>query len=314
MLYRKRVGASIILAATLGGLTIVRTADGAAFAFRDFGAGPDGDGIGILSPAVGGSAAPVNSFYRWQQETITYSFTPAFTSAYGAGGEAAVSAAFATWNSAVSIALNPGTDISSPMQPGDRKILAFTENIDLESVALHEIGHVLGSDHPDVADLTNNNTTGNFNNPPVNKNYTISGGAWTIGALGAGNHPVMWSLMEDELRRRELTDDDLYWSQFLYDDDPASAVGGAGIGGPIFGGGVEFMFSEVPTGGNVIIDAAFLGGSTLASTGVTTEELDPVVAWRRAVSATIIFSVPEPSSLSLLALAGIMAMRRREKK
>src|SRR4051812_29629266 len=58
---------------------------GVSFEYKTFGAGADGDGIGILG-AFAGSADPANSFLRWQQANITYSFTANFTNAYGAAG------------------------------------------------------------------------------------------------------------------------------------------------------------------------------------------------------------------------------------
>jgi hypothetical protein len=286
---------------------------GAAFSYRSFGAGPDGDGIGILN-GFAASADPANSFFRWQQATITYSFTASFTAAYGAAGQQAVNQAFVTWDSSLLTDLPGGNNFAAPMQAGDPSVLGFQATYDLQSVALHEIGHVLGADHPDVASLINNNTTGDnggvWPNPPAVKNYNVQNGVWVRGALPAGSHPVMWSTLEANTRRRVLTDDDDYFAQYLYANPPGGGNVGP-LGGPVFGGGVPFTFSQVATGGNVIINGGILPAGTLASTGVTTADISQ--SWWQANAANITFNVPEPSTGMILVVFVVVVLMVRKR-
>jgi len=235
-----------------------------------------------------------NNFARWEQATITYSFDISFVTIYGIGAEAAVNAAFSTWNGAVGITSNPGTDISSPMLLGDFEIIGPSQAYDLESVALHEIGHALGLEHPNLA------------NGITSTNYNVNGGgAFVAGALPGGSHPVMWSTIAPNLRRRVLTDDDLYGAQYMYDPTDLAGPGMGGIGGPTFDdGSISFTFSQVPSGGDIIIKAGGLPPGTLAST-IGTAAYKPASTYGVTTAAQIIF-LPEPST-DLLLMAGVVA-------
>ncbi|MBI5395976.1 MAG: matrixin family metalloprotease [Verrucomicrobia bacterium] len=240
-----------------------------------------------------------NNFARWEQATITYSYDPSFVQIYGLGGEVAVDAAFSTWNTAVGIGLNPGTDLSAPMVFGDPTIIGPSLNYDLESVALHEIGHALGLEHPNLA------------NGITSTNYNISGGGFVAGALPGGSHPVMWSTIASDLRRRDLTDDDLYGTQYMYDATNPVGPGNAGIGGPVFGdGAVEFTFSEVASGGNIVIKAGSLPPGTLAST-IGTAAFKPARSYGVTTYAEIIF-IPEPGGIGLMLVGGGLILLRRK--
>ncbi len=302
-------------------MLLASNALGVALETGTFGTGPRGDGFG----------APGTDFLRWQnaavlgRQTITYSFTQSFVDTYGLAGEAKITADLNQWAAKVTLAALPAGDISAPFNPVNDIALKNTSGsiYDLQSVALHEIGHVLGLDHPDVASGLNPNTT-EINNVPLptpgtpgdptlaNYNVNIMTSDFQNGALVAGEHPVMWSVLAAGVDRQSLTYDDVYGIQYLY----TAGAGGAGTGaalGPSFGGGTPFNFSMVNNGGNVVFDAAPLGGTTLASTNVTTAPGAggagdaPYVA----SSALVVFQAPEPSTYALLLVGMVLIGLRR---
>jgi len=300
-------------------LSVAADALATAFITGNYGAGPNGDGLG----------APGTDFFRWQNaavlgtQTITYTFTPAFVQYYGLAGEAKVTADLNQWANWVTLAALPAGDISKAFNPATDIALKNTSGsiYDLQSVALHEIGHVLGLDHPDVASGVNPNTTdiggmklltpGTPADPGL-ANYNVdNNGAWQNGALPNGVHPVMWSVLAAGVDRQSLTYDDVYGDQYLY----TAGLGGNGAGaalGPAYGGGTPFAFNQVAGAANITFDAAPLGALTLASTNVVTAA-GPGGAGNApfiATSATVVFQAPEPSTWLLLTF-GLAALGLR---
>ncbi len=275
-------------AAVIAALLIAPLASGAAFIEANTAGGTWGAGFGN----------PAGDFVRWSQANINYNFTQAFVNTYGAIGVAAVNAAFTSWNAAVAAAALPGIDISAPMVAGDVAIPSGGENYDLQSVALHEIGHILGLDHLDLAGAANN--------------YNVAAGAWAAGAIPAGSHPVMWSTIGEDLRRRALTDDDLYAVQHLY----TAGAGGAGTGaiaGPTFGGGTPFTFAQAagPAPVHLTIHVTNYNDGTLAAALASGPASPMGQPWQQLTSGTILFNIPAPGPAVIFAMAGFVAIKRR---
>ena len=265
-------------------------------------------GAAFIDTAVSSFGNPLTAnFIRYEQATINYAFTGAFVGAYGAAGQAAVVAAMSSWNAAVPTAVAPGANPaanSAAIQAGDPRILTSLDH-DLQSVALHEIGHTLGMNHPNEAGA----------------NFNVNAGAWVAGAEIP--RPIMDSNIPTNLRIRTLTDDDLFAAQFLYDAG-AAGNGQGNIGGPVFGGGAAaFTLTQVPIAQahNITITAlpfanflATCGGpfvACVAPASFTT--IASAGAWRVITSATIYFPIPEPSSIALLGL-GILMLRLRPRR
>ena len=120
-----------------------------------------------------------SNFFRWEQAPLTYAYDPTFTAAYGAAGQSEVSKAFATWSAGIAAVTGP-VDQSAAFGGTDVSILGAGGIFDLQSVALHEIGHAIGFDHPNPA-------SGNGAN-----NYNVVTGDWVNGALPGASHPIMW--------------------------------------------------------------------------------------------------------------------------
>ena len=291
---RSIIAAAVLACVSLGGFE----ARGAAFIDT------------TVNPANFGSPlAPANNFIRYQQAAINYSFTAAFTTSYGAAGQAAVVAAMTTWNSAVATAVAPGANPaanSAVIQAADPRILNFG-NSDLQSVALHEIGHTLGLHHTETGGAANN--------------YNVVAGAWVAGAEIPA--PIMHSTIAPLLRIRTLTNDDLFASQFLYDAGVAGN-GQGNIGGPVFGNAaVAFTLTQVPIAQahSITVTAlplanfvATCGAGILACvTPASINTNASAGAWRVITSGTIFFPIPEPSSIALFGL-GILMLRLRPRR
>ncbi|HEY2840587.1 MAG TPA: matrixin family metalloprotease [Pirellulales bacterium] len=326
----RSVRVRFFLLAIVLALGVSQNALGVALETGTFGVGPRGDGFG--EPSSGILLGSSGDFFRWQNpaplgtQTISYSFTPAFVAKYGLAAEAKITSDLGQWASWVNKAALPAQSISKAFNAGnpqnDIRLLGFAQTYDFESVALHEIGHVLGLDHSDVASGLNKNTT-EINKAvlptpgtpadPTLANYNVNGaGAFVVGALPGAAHPVMWSVLAANTDRQSLTTDDVYGIQYLY----GAGLGGNGTGaalGPAFGGGSALNFNPVANNGNIVFDVGMLGPNTLAETNVNTAAgagglLDaPFVA----SSATVTFAIPEPSTWLLLGLGLALLGARR---
>jgi hypothetical protein len=240
-----------------------------------------------------------SNFFRWEQSQITYAFAPSFVSAYGVPGQNRVTTDFGLWTAGIAAAAAPA-DQSAPYNPvNDIPILGQTNTYDFQSVALHEIGHSIGFDHPDI-----------------DPNYNVAAGDWAAGALPAANHPVMWHNIAPILDRQVLTIDDVQGDQFLY-SQVAAGAGKGPAGGPVFGNTARGLtFNQIaynPAGlPDILIEAAVLPAGTLGQTFLRPGGVFTPVAgftYKLATNATFMdiqFPVPEPSSI-VLAVLGVVA-------
>ncbi len=280
-------GATLIVLSTLA--LLGHSSKGAALSDNSFGLGGN--------PQTAPYPNTASNFFRWEQAPITYKFDSTFTTAYGAAGKTEVDAAFATW--AASISATSGLASQSAAFGGtDVAILGVGGIFDLQSVALHEIGHAIGFDHPNPA-------SGNGAN-----NYNVVSGDWVNAGLPGGSHPIMWDTIAQNISRQQLTIDDIYAAQFLYSTTSAGA-GNGGAGGPVFGNSaVALSFSEILAGSpDILIQAAPLAGLSLGSTINTLGFLNvPSFQYTQATNfiptaMVITIQVPEPSTYVLWIMA-----------
>jgi PEP-CTERM motif len=292
--------ATLLVLSTL--VMLGHSSQGAAFSDFAFGLG----GNPLTAPYPNADS----NFFRWEQSPITYAFDPTFTVAYGAAGQSEVDKAFATWAAGMTADDTAPLDESAPFSGTDVSILGVPAIFDLQSVALHEIGHAIGFDHPNPA-------SGNGAN-----NYNVVAGDWVNGALPGDRHPIMWDTIAANISRQELTLDDIQAAQFLYSDNTAG-VGTGDAGGPVFGNNaVPLSFSDI-TGLAGSPDILFKGGTfddlILASTINTLGFANvPGFSYTKAIDVTamvITIRVPEPASgvLWIMAAGGfaVVVFRRR---
>jgi PEP-CTERM motif len=266
---------------------------GAAISSNSFGLGGN--------PQTAPYPNKASNFFRWEQPTITYAFDPTFTVPYGAAGQSEVSKAFATWAAGITANTGP-SDQSAAFGGTDVSIIGVGAIVDLQSIALHEIGHAIGFDHSNPA-------SGNGAN-----NYNVVAGDWVNAALPVGSHPIMWDTIAANTSRQQLTLDDIQAAQFLYSTNTAGASNGA-AGGPVFGNNaVALSFSDI-TGmagiPDILFKAAPLSGLKVASTinslgFLNVSGFTYTKAFNDGVHATamvITIRVPEPSTYVLWIMA-----------
>jgi len=161
--------------------------------------GPDTTADGLTAPEA--NFQLFGDEFRWSISTVTFSIDESFSTAFGDFGVSALRNAFSTWDVA----------FGATSAPTSTEIFTSSLLYDLESIALHEIGHALGLTHPDQGD-------------DLGKNFDSVGNP--IAATGS---EVMNSTIQAGEIARELTSDELSGLNYLYDPGNVNLLDGAGF-------------------------------------------------------------------------------------
>ena len=204
--------------------------------------------------------ADPDDYFSWDLTNITYQFDSSFTSNNRIRDQ--IRLAFNQWDTA-----NGTANGSTYSYFRDVSIQPFG---DIRSIAVHEIGHVLGFHHPNQAD-------------GFNRNYglAVAGG---LVEQADQNNELMRSYINPGDYNHTLTHDELDGFDYFY--------------------GHDLNFTEVASGGDIVIQAASLGsGSTWAQGGPggfyrTGNHLEGV----RSTSGTVTFNTTSSTSLGFKTL------------
>jgi len=165
----------------------------------------------LLGPAGGGADSIFQQYdheIRWSlanlppdQRRLTVQYDTTFLSRFGLGGKSVVDASFNTWATQLANgAFVAGTRNNANPVPNTR--------FDLESVAVHEIGHAIGLEHPDEASQALRNFQKKLDGFPWLENMNVA---------AAGNEVMRGAGLPKGLRKRDLTTDDWAGVKYLYD-------------------------------------------------------------------------------------------------